>query len=111
MNESKLTVAFDIDGTLLGDNDRLLLEQAQKVYMYIDLHANVILWSWAGKQHAYRIAQRLGVERQVKCYDKEDFALDRLEKFRVDIAYDDNETWPEGAGPPYPPRKLVKVVE
>lgn len=86
----KVTVAFDIDGTLRCNCTPTCQDKNQRIvslahilshFKNVQLHA----WSGGGKDYAYQFVRHSGLEKlisEARCHSK-------LEDFRPDIAIDD----------------------
>jgi len=94
-----LTVAFDVDGTILNNKDIILgtpshLRPKQGMNLEVILlmqifakkmkNVTVVVWSGGGKEYAENIVRMYGLEKYVyRCYDKHDCDI------TIDIAFDD----------------------
>ena len=81
----EITVAFDVDGTLIyqtGDYvDTPRYDVIDMFHMYEKLGCNMIIWSGSGMEYAKRWAEKLGLDAVI--FDKAGAM--------VDIAVDDQE--------------------
>jgi len=74
----KVTIAFDVDGTLIDDQDRVNI---RTVRLLTDLahmkNVRIVVWSGGGKDYAETWVRRLGLGKYVsKCYDKNHISSD-----------------------------------
>lgn len=98
----EITIAFDIDGTILSNEDipagtpaylRPATPVNLEVIMLIQIlskmkNTRIIMWSGGGKDYAEMIRHRYGLEKFVsKCFAKADYNYERDGK--VDICFDD----------------------
>lgn len=94
----KVTIAFDVDGTIIDDQDRVNI---RTVRLLTDLahmkNVKIVVWSGGGKDYAEMWVRRLGLGKYVAaCYDKNHISSDSEGKKHVfapeitpDIAIDD----------------------
>lgn len=89
-----ITIAFDVDGTLISNTNGLGKEKLQlDTYNLMVLfskmkNTRIIVWSGGGKDYAEQIVQKYGLTQYVeRCYSKQDY--DESIDGRVDIAFDD----------------------
>ena len=94
----KVIIAFDVDGTLIDDQDRMII---RTVRLLTDLahmkNVEVVVWSGGGKDYADMWVRKLGLGKYVKaCYDKNHISSDSEGKKHAfdpeitpDIAIDD----------------------
>jgi hypothetical protein len=90
----EITIAFDIDGTIITNQSGLGQESLKPhVYALMCLLNNmkntrIIVWSGGGKEYAEQICMKYGLQNLVsRCYDKHKY--DPEEDGQVDIAFDD----------------------
>lgn len=95
---SRVTIAFDVDGTLIDDQDRM---NVRTVRLLTDLahmkNVDIVVWSGGGQDYAEMWVRRLGLSKYVKrCYDKNHLSADSEGKRHAfdpeitpDIAIDD----------------------
>jgi len=89
-----ITIAFDVDGTLISNTNGLGKEKLQlDTYNLMVLfskmkNTRIIVWSGGGKDYAEQIVQKYGLTPYVeRCYSKQDY--DESIDGKVDIAFDD----------------------
>lgn len=68
----KITIAFDVDGTLIDDYENVII---RSVRLLTDLahmkNVEIIVWSGGGQDYAEHWVRKLGLSKYVKrCYDK-----------------------------------------
>lgn len=74
-------IAFDVDGTLIDENDRPIYQNIDLLLWYVDRGYLVIVWSGGGIDWANLIVRKLGLEDIVQ--------VEHKGSMYVDIAYDD----------------------
>lgn len=90
----EITIAFDIDGTLISNTNGLGKEHLNlDVYNLLVLlgkmkNTNIIVWSGGGKEYAEQIVLKYGLNKYVDaCFSKQEY--DETIQPKVDIAFDD----------------------
>ena len=85
----KLVIAFDVDGTLVSEDDVPSFQMVNTLQVLSKLTKNVriVVWSGGGKEYAEMWGRRLGLDDYVWKY----MAKDR--DFHVDIAFDDQQAF------------------
>lgn len=88
----KLVIAFDVDGTLVSEDDVPCMQYIWMLQTLSKLTKNVkiVVWSGGGKQYAEMWGKRLELDEYVWKY----MAKDRT--FHVDIAVDDQQAFALG---------------
>lgn len=76
-----LTIAFDIDHTLIDENDRPIYQNINLLLWYVDRGYRVCVWTGGGISWGETIVRKLGLEDIVEVIAKG--------SEKVDIAYDD----------------------
>lgn len=93
----KVTVAFDVDGTLIDSEGNTNWRQTETLRLLSRAkNVDIIVWSGGGKDYAEMIVRKLGLEKYVKrCASKNHLGKDLEGKhifepdFVPDIAFDD----------------------
>lgn len=89
--KGKLTIAFDVDGTLIGqtfsDEDTPKYEVIDLLHWFQRQGHTIIIWSGGGVDYARRWAEKLGLGDVVIAAKSRDSAF----VFNVDITVDDEE--------------------
>ena len=80
----KLTVAFDVDGTLIDDEDRPRKDIIQILVKHAIAGDIVYVWSGGGVSYASTWVGRLGIERWV-----DRVIAKQMYTVKPDVAYDD----------------------
>ena len=85
----KLIIAFDVDGTLVSEDDVPSFQMINTLQVLSKLTKNVriVVWSGGGEEYAEMWGRRLGLDEYVWKY----MAKDRT--FHVDIAFDDQQAF------------------
>lgn len=85
----KLIIAFDVDGTLVSEDDVPSFQMINTLQVLSKLTKNVriVVWSGGGKEYAEMWGRRLGLDEYVWKY----MAKDRT--FHTDIAFDDQQAF------------------
>lgn len=85
----KLIIAFDVDGTLVSEDDVPCMQYIWMLQTLSKLTKNVriVVWSGGGKEYAEMWGRRLGLDDYVWKY----MAKDR--DFHVDVAFDDQQAF------------------
>lgn len=85
----KLIIAFDVDGTLVSEDDVPSFQMVNTLQVLSKLTKNVriVVWSGGGKEYAEMWGRRLGLDEYVWKY----MAKDR--DFHVDVAFDDQQAF------------------
>lgn len=90
----EITVAFDIDGTLISNTSGLGQERlnidtyALMVLLSRMKNTRIVVWSGGGRDYAEQIVKKYGLEKYVvSCHGKHEW--DELIDGSVDIAVDD----------------------
>lgn len=74
-------VAFDVDMTLVDEQDRPIYQNISLVLWFVDRGYDVIIWSGGGVSYAEMWARKLGFEEIVRVVEKG--------SEKVDLAFDD----------------------
>lgn len=85
----KLIIAFDVDGTLISEDDvpQVPIINTLQVLSKLTKNVRIVVWSGGGKEYAEMWVRRLKLEEYVwKCMAKDRF-------FHVDIAFDDQQAF------------------
>ena len=77
----RIKVGFDIDGTLVDENDRPIWETINILLWFVNTNADVICWSGGGPSYTETWVRRLGLDDKVRVVPKG--------SERVDVAFDD----------------------
>lgn len=93
----KITIAFDVDGTLIDENGETYWRQTELLRLLSRFkNIEIIVWSGGGKSYAESIVRKLNLEKYVKrCADKNHLGKDENGKhifdpeLKPDIAIDD----------------------
>lgn len=86
-----MTVAFDVDGTLIDTKDRPRWEVINMLKAFRPM-ANIIVWSGSGKDYAEMWVRRLFLEEYVDVIQAKPTALGRPPfQHRADLTFDDQE--------------------
>lgn len=94
----KVVVAFDVDGTLIDDQDVPHLPTINLLVILASFkNVEIVVWSGSGQDYAEMWVRRLGLQKHVKrCYDKNHISADSEGKnhafdppIKPDIAIDD----------------------
>jgi hydroxymethylpyrimidine pyrophosphatase-like HAD family hydrolase len=83
MADKKLLIAFDVDGTLIDDNDQPregVINTLELLYFYSG--ADIIVWSGGGADYAEMWGNRINLPHGIKYMAKTNL-------IRPDIAFDD----------------------
>jgi phosphoglycolate phosphatase-like HAD superfamily hydrolase len=81
------TVAFDVDGTLIGASDDRALEDIRTLLITLKrLGCRIVVWSGSGAGYAEMVARRIHIDHWVDVYRHKSDQL-----FRPDIAFDDED--------------------
>ena len=87
----KLVVAFDVDGTLIGqtykDEDTPKYENISLLHWFQSQGHTIIVWSGCGFEYAERWAQKLGLG-DIIIAEK---SIEEAKRLGVDIAVDDED--------------------
>lgn len=85
----KLIIAFDVDGTLVSEDDVPSFQMINTLQVLSKLTKNVriVVWSGGGKEYAEMWGRRLGLDEYVWKYMQKD------RTFHVDIAFDDQQAF------------------
>ena len=85
----KLIIAFDVDGTLVSEDDVPSFQMINTLQVLSKLTKNVriVVWSGGGEEYAEMWGRRLGLDEYVWKY----MAKDR--DFHVDVAFDDQQAF------------------
>ena len=76
-----LTIAFDVDGTLIDEDSRPIYRTVDLLRHFVEDGHDVIIWSGGGIEYAETFARKLGFEDLVRVVAKGSEP--------VDIAFDD----------------------
>lgn len=94
MKMKQITIAFDVDGTLISNSNGLGKEklhiQTYNLMVLLSMMKNtrIIVWSGGGKEYAEQIVNKYGLSLYVEaCYGKHEY--DESVDGKVDIAFDD----------------------
>lgn len=92
---SRMNIFFDVQGTLLTDEDDLRPHAREVFVRLAEMGHSVYIWSTAGEGYAAHAAWVLGVEDVVRgCFGKSWVP----EHIQVDYAVDDSPWWVEKHG-------------
>ena len=85
----KLIIAFDVDGTLVSEDDvpQVPIINTLQVLSKLTKNVRIVVWSGGGKEYAEMWGRRLGLDEYVWKY----MAKDR--DFHVDVAFDDQQAF------------------
>lgn len=85
----KLIIAFDVDGTLVSEDDvpQVPIINTLQVLSKLTKNVRIVVWSGGGKEYAEMWGRRLGLDEYVWKY----MAKDRT--FHTDIAFDDQQAF------------------
>ena len=79
--QNRLTVAFDIDSTLIDEHDRPIHDNLFLLLLFAKMGVDLIVWSGGGVSYAEHHARRLGIDDKVRVIPKGSEP--------VDVAFDD----------------------
>ena len=82
--DKKVTVGFDCDLTLVDADNKPIPRNVGLLQCFINMGADVIVWSLAGIEHATETAEKIGVKGQVRIIAKG--------SEKVDLSVDDQDT-------------------
>lgn len=94
-----MIVAFDVDNTLVREDESVNWDVVQLMMAFHNLGATVVLWSGGGYDYAERWGRRLGLDPFIDAY------LDKDKRFRPDLTVDDGPETDFGC-----PNLLVKNI-
>lgn len=98
MKLKKITIAFDVDGTLITENGEVY-EDIRSLLVILSKFKNtrIIVWSGGGELYARQVTSRIGIDKYVDDWaDKNHIGYDVINKkhdfepdLKPDIAIDD----------------------
>ena len=82
-----MTVAFDVDYTLIGEHDEPLYDNIDLLRWFARHGHRIIVWSGGGKDYATMWARRLGLLDVVHATESK--GKEASKKWKPDICFDD----------------------
>lgn len=84
-----MTIAFDVDGTLITFAEEPRWEVIQMVRI-LSKNNKIIIWSGAGKAYAEEWMERLFLNKYIKSCERKPFPDEGINK-NIDLCFDDEE--------------------